>query len=262
MMWKVGAQCFESRLLLGTSRFPSPQVMQEALVSSGTEIVTVALRRQSPHERGGETFWELITRLKLTVLPNTAGCRSAKEAVSTAHLARELFNTRWIKLEVIGDEQNLVPDPFGLLEAARILSGEDFEIFPYTTDDIVVAERLLHAGCRVLMPWGSPIGSGQGLANPSALKNLRARFPEVPLILDAGIGRPSHAAQAMELGYDACLLNTAIATADDPVRMAKSFSLAAQAGRLAFEAGVMSPRATAVPSTPVLGTPFWNEVPS
>ena len=151
------------------------------------------------------------------MLPNTAGCHSVKEAVTTAHMARELFDTPWIKLEVIGDADTLQPDVFGLVEAARILSEDGFEVFPYTTEDLVVADRLVEAGCRVLMPWGAPIGSARGLNNVYGLKSLRAHFPDIPLVVDAGLGVPSHAAAAMELGYDAVLLNTAVAEAGDPV---------------------------------------------
>ena len=189
----------------------------------------------------------------MRVLPNTAGCHSVKEAVTTAEMAREIFGTAWIKLEVIGESDTLQPDVFGLLEAARTLNADGFEVFPYMTEDLVVAEKLLEAGCRVLMPWGAPIGSGRGLNNVFGLRALRAHFPEIPLIVDAGIGLPSHAAAAMELGYDAVLLNTAVAKAGDPAAMAKAFALGIEAGRAAFLAGPMEPRDMAAPSTPVLG---------
>jgi thiazole synthase len=258
-MWNVADCSLESRMLLGTSRFPSPQVMIDAIQRSGTQVVTVSLRRQSPNGEGGESFWNLIKNLDVKILPNTAGCRSAKEAVTTAHMARELLQTNWIKLEVIGDEQNLIPDPFGLVEAARILVQDGFEVFPYTTHDIVTAERLLHAGCRILMPWGSYIGTGQGLRYREELTSLRARFPTTPLIVDAGLGRPSHAAEAMELGMDGVLLNTAVALAGDPATMAEAFAMAVTSGRKAFESRPMETRKTAVPSTPVIGTPFWHQ---
>ncbi|ASJ74058.1 thiazole synthase [Granulosicoccus antarcticus] len=245
-----------SRLFLGTSLYPSPQIMLNAIAASGCEVVTVSLRRESSAEKSGQAFWSLIESANVRVLPNTAGCRGVKEAVNTAHMARELFKTPWIKLEVIGNDDTLQPDVFGLVEAARILIDEGFEVFPYTTDDLVVAERLLNAGCQVLMPWGAPIGSGRGLNNRYALKSLRANFPDVPLIVDAGIGLPSHATDALELGYDAILLNTAVAKAGDPVAMARAFSLAVQAGRSAWQAQPMLPRDMAAPSTPVLGTPF------
>ncbi|MCW6507697.1 thiazole synthase [Lichenifustis flavocetrariae] len=247
---------FESRLLLGTALYPSPAIMAEAARASRAEILTVSLRRESAAQRTGQDFWALIRETGATVLPNTAGCHSVKEAVTTAQMAREVFNTSWIKLEVIGEADTLQPDVFGLVEAARILSEDGFAVFPYTTDDLVVAERLVEAGCRVLMPWGAPIGSGRGLNNPYALRTMRAHFPDVPLIVDAGIGLPSHAAAAMELGYDAVLLNTAVAKAGDPVRMAQAFAKAIEAGRAAYEADPMEMRDMAAPSTPVLGKAF------
>ena len=242
-----------SRLLMGTSQYPSPAVLADAVRAAGAEIVTVSLRREAARLREGQDFWGLIRDLGVRVLPNTAGCYSVKEAVTTAHMAREVFATNWIKLEVIGEADTLQPDVFGLLEAARILAGEGFEVFPYMTEDLVLAEKLIAAGCKVLMPWGAPIGSGKGLNNVFGLRALRAHFPDVPLIVDAGIGLPSHAAAAMELGYDAVLLNTAIAKAGDPVAMARGFALAIEAGRAAFLAGPMAPRDMAAPSTPVVG---------
>jgi thiazole synthase len=244
-----------SRLLLGTAQYPSPAILAEAVRASQAEIVTVSLRRESARLRDGQDFWTLIRELGVRVLPNTAGCHSVKEAVTTAQMAREIFATNWIKLEVIGEADTLQPDVFGLVEAARILTEDGFAVFPYTTEDLVVADRLLEAGCRVLMPWGAPIGSGKGLNNLFGLRALRAHFPDVPLVVDAGIGLPSHAAAAMELGYDAILLNTAVAKAGDPVAMARAFALAIEAGRGAYLAGPMAPRDMAEPSTPVLGKP-------
>ena len=245
-----------SRLLCGTALFPSPATMADSVRASGAEIVTASLRRESGAERAGEAFWSLIRDLGVRVMPNTAGCRTAKEAVTTAQMAREVFGTPWVKLEVIGEDDTLQPDVFGLVEAAGILVREGFQVFPYTTEDLVVAEKLLGAGCEVLMPWGAPIGSARGLNNRYGLKALRAHFPDVPLVVDAGIGTPSHAAEAMELGYDAVLLNTAIAKSGDPVAMAKAFAMAIDAGRLAYRAGAMEPRDMAAPSTPVIGRPF------
>lgn len=245
-----------SRLLLGTSRYPSPAVLTEAVKASGTDIVTVSLRRESSSERSGQGFFAIIRSLGLRVLPNTAGCHSAKEAITTAHMAREVFGTAWIKLEVIGDEATLQPDVFGLVEAARVLCSEGFQVFPYTTEDLVVAEKLLDAGCRVLMPWGAPIGSGQGLNNVPGLRALRARFRDVPLIVDAGIGVPSHATRAMELGMDGVLINSAIARAGDPAGMAAAFAHAVKAGRTAFVAEPMPSCDVAIPSTPMAGRPF------
>jgi len=203
-------------------------------------------------------FLDLVRALGIPVLPNTAGCRTPKEAVTTAQMARELFGTDWIKLEVIANDDTLQPDLFGLVEAARILNTEGFKVFPYTTEDLGAAERLVAAGCEVLMPWGAPIGTGRGLANPYALATMRAYFPDTPLVIDAGVGAPSHAAKAMEMGYDAILLNTAVAKACDPVAMASAFSLAIAAGRTAHLAGIMPERDMARPSTPVAGTPFFD----
>jgi thiazole synthase len=242
-----------SRLLLGTSQYPSPAILADAVRASSASVVTVSLRREAGRLREGQDFWKLIRELGVRVLPNTAGCHSVKEAVTTAEMAREIFGTSWIKLEVIGEADTLQPDVFGLVEAARVLCDDGFDVFPYTTEDLVVAEKLLDAGCEVLMPWGAPIGSGRGLNNEFGLRALRAHFPDTPLIIDAGIGLPSHAAAAMELGYDAVLLNTAVAKAGDPAAMARAMALAIEAGRAAFVAGPMAPRDMAAPSTPVLG---------
>ena len=241
-----------SRLLLGSAQYPSPAHLADAITASGTQIVTVSLRRETA-QGSGAGFWDMLRQTGARILPNTAGCHTAAEAITTAQMAREIFATPWVKLEVIGHSDNLQPDVFALVEAAQELTQQGFQVFPYTTDDLVVGERLLDAGCEVLMPWGAPIGSGQGLRNPDALRAMRAHFPGVPLIVDAGIGRPSDAAQAMELGYDAVLLNTAVAKAGDPVAMARAMAQAVEAGRLGFESDPMEPRDMAVPSTPILG---------
>jgi thiazole synthase len=242
-----------SRLLLGTARYPSPAIMEEAIRASGAEIVTVSLRRETAGGGRGGQFFETIRALGVHVLPNTASCHTAKEAVLTARIARDLFATDWVKLEVIGHHDTLQPDVFALVEAARELCADGFNVFPYTTADLVVAEKLLEAGCGVLMPWASPIGSARGLVDPASLISMRAHFPDVPLIVDAGLGRPSHAAQAMELGYDAVLLNTAVAGAADPIAMARAFAAAIDAGHEGCRAGLLEPRDMAVPSTPVIG---------
>ncbi|SCB25223.1 thiazole synthase [Rhizobium hainanense] len=247
-----------SRLLLGTARYPSPAVLAEAVKRSQTGIVTVSLRRETAGGRNGGAFFEMIRGLGVRVLPNTAGCHGVSEAVLTAKMAREVFRTNWIKLEVIGNHDTLQPDVFALLESAKILTDEGFEVFPYTTDDLVVAERLLEAGCKVLMPWCAPIGTAAGPLNLSALRSMRAHFPEVPLIVDAGIGRPSHATTVMELGFDAVLLNTAVAGAGDPATMAEAFARAIDAGSQAFGAGMLEPRDMAVPSTPVIGKAVFS----
>ena len=257
-MLKLYGTEIASRMLLGTAGYASPDILRQAVEASGAEIVTVSLRRESARAKTGQGFWALIEELGCRVLPNTAGCRTAKEAIATAQMAREVFGTSWIKLEVIANDDTLQPEVFGLVEAAATLSADGFDVLPYTTEDLSVAERLVGAGCEVLMPWGSPIGSARGLANKSGLQTLRAYFPDTPLIVDAGLGAPSHAAEAMEMAYDAVLLNTAIAKADDPVKMAKGFARAVEAGRLAYKAGIIEPRDMASPSTPVAGTPFFK----
>jgi len=251
-----------SRLLLGTAQYPSPQSLLDAIASSECQIITTAVRRQSPGNHAKEnsqTYWQTLQDSGCHLLPNTAGCHSAKEAITTAEMAREIFHTPWIKLEVIGDDYNLQPDPFALVEAAEVLVKREFQVFPYCTDDLILCRRLLDVGCQVLMPWGSPIGTGQGLLNKVNLITLRERLPDIPLIIDAGIGAPSHASEAMELGFDAVLLNTAVAKARQPATMAKAFSQAISAGRLAWEAGLMQTRQTATPSTPTIGQPFWHK---
>jgi thiazole synthase len=257
-MLELYGKRFSSRLLLGTAQYPSPSTLRQAVEASGAEIVTVSLRRESARARTGQGFWELIEQLGVRVLPNTAGCRTPKEAITTAEMARELFGTPWIKLEVIANDDTLQPDLFGLIEAATVLCAEGFEVLPYTTEDLSAAERLVAAGCAALMPWAAPIGSARGLVNKEGLKTLRAYFPDLPLIVDAGVGAPSHAAEVMEMGYDGVLLNTAIAKAGDPAKMAVAFAKAIEAGRLAFEAGLLEPRDMAAPSTPVAGTPFFK----
>jgi len=252
----IGGARLDSRLFLGTAGYPSPKVLQDAIAASGTQVVTVGLKRQLAGDSQPNDFLAMVRATGARLLPNTAGCRTANEAVTLSRMARELFDTNWIKLEVVGDEHTLQPDPFELVEAARTLVRDGLEVFPYCTDDLVSCQRLLDVGCRILMPWGAPIGSGQGLLNPTALRTLRARLPGVVLVVDAGIGSPCDAVQAMELGFDAILLNSAVAQARDPVTMAQAFRLAVEAGRLAWEAGIMARQDMAVPTTPVTGRPF------
>jgi len=247
-----------SRLLLGTSQYPSPAILHAAVAASATGVVTVSLRREAARQQTGQRFFEMIADWDVRILPNTAGCRTVKDAVTTAQMAREVFDTRWVKLEVIANDDTLQPDVFALVEAAGELVRQGFQVFPYTTEDLGVAERLMAAGCEVLMPWGAPIGTGRGLANPYALTTMRNYFKGVPLIVDAGIGAPSHAAQAMEMGYDGILLNTAISKAADPAGMAAAFADAVSAGRRAWRSGLMEQREMAAPSTPVAGTPFFD----
>lgn len=256
--WVLEGKEFDSRMMIGSALYPSPKVMKEAIEASGSQIVTVSLRRQAGGS-GDNPFWDIIKSLDVQVLPNTAGCHTAKEAITTAMMAREVFGTNWIKVEVIGNQYNLQPDPFELVEATKVLIKEGFRVLPYTTDDLVLAQKLVDAGCTTLMPWGSPIGSGRGLMNPYTLKAIRKQFPHLQLVVDAGIGKPSHAIQAMELGYDGILLNSAVALAHDPVQMAEAFKHAVQGGRLGYHAGAMQERDMASPSTPTVGTPFWHQ---
>jgi thiazole synthase len=257
--WSIAGEVLHSRLFIGSALYPSPAIMEESIRASKAQVVTVSLRRQGVNKDAGESFWKIIRNLGIHVLPNTAGCHSAKEAITIAQMAREVFGTHWIKLEVIGDQYNLQPDPYETVEAAKVLVKEGFEVFPYTTDDLVVAKKLVDAGCNILMPWGSPIGSGKGVMNPYNLQAIREAFPDMPLIVDAGLGKPSHAMEAMELGYNGILINSAVALAQDPAAMARAFALAVEAGRLGYEAGVMQERELASPSTPTVGTPFWHQ---
>lgn len=257
-MWNLFGKTLSSRLWLGTARYPSLQTMQDAISASGSNLVTVSLRRQSPEEKAGETFWAAIKALNCHVLPNTAGCRTAQEAVTTAEMAREIFDTNWIKLEVIGDDYTLQPDPFELVKAAELLIKKGFEVFPYCTEDLILCQRLVDCGCKVIMPWAAPIGSGKGLLHLHALEILRTRLPDTVLVIDAGIGKPHHAAQAMELGFDAVLLNTAVSLAHDPIKMAGAFRHAVIAGRMGYESGLMLEQNCAQPSTALLDTPFWH----
>ncbi|MGE5452877.1 MAG: thiazole synthase [Acidobacteriota bacterium] len=259
--WRIGDTLLTSRFLLGTAGYPSPQVLREAIEASQSQVLTLGLKRTLGVPGGGDNGFVQIIRDTARehgahLLPNTAGCRSAREAITLAHMARELLGTHWIKLEVVGDEQTLQPDPFELVDAARQLIADGFEVLPYCTDDLVSAQRLVDAGCRILMPWAAPIGSGLGLLNPWALRTLRARLPGITLIVDAGLGAPSHATAAMELGVDAVLLNSAVSQSRDPVGMARAFRHAVQAGREGFQAGLMPTSDVAVATTPVGGQPF------
>ena len=257
MSWHIADQDLDSRFFLGTAAYPSPQIMFDAVRASGAQVITVGLKRQAAAGMdGGQAYFSMLQELGCHLLPNTAGCGTAAEAVALAHMARELFDTDWIKLEVVGDDHTLQPDVFELVSAAETLVRDGFQVFPYCTDDLIVCQRLLDVGCEILMPWGAPIGSGQGLIHLSALRTLRDRFPDTPLIVDAGIGSPMDAVQAMELGFDAVLLNSAVARALDPVRMAEAFKLAVEAGRMAWEAGIMAEQDMAIATTPVSGRPF------
>jgi len=249
-----------SRLFIGSALYPSPEVMQQSIQASGAQVVTLSLSRQNPQANGGQTFWNLIQSLGLHLLPNTAGCHTVSDAVNMALMSRELFQTDWIKLELVGDDYNLQPDPIDLVKATEILLNKGFKVLPYCTDDLVIARHLIELGCEVIMPWGSPIGTGKGILNPYAIQAIRDRFPEITLIIDSGIGKPSHATQAMEMGVDAILLNTAIAHAHNPVMMAQAFAQSIEAGRLAYSSGLISERSTAKPSTPTLDQPIWHQI--
>ncbi len=254
-------ETFSSRFLLGTALYASPQHMLDAIAASGCQMVTLSLRRQNPHNKDGASLWQAIAGTGKQLLPNTAGCKSPQEAITLAEMSREIFQTDWIKLEVIGDDYSLQPCPFGLVEAAAELIRRGFKVLPYCTDDLVLCQKLLSVGCQVLMPWGAPIGTGLGLMNKYALRSLRERLPHTPLIIDAGLGAPSQACEAMEMGFDGVLLNTAVAKAANPATMAQAFAQAIEAGRSAYLAGLMVKRQTASPSTPTIGQPFWHQKP-
>ena len=246
-----------SRLLLGSAHYPSLAQLQQAIVQSQCAAVTLSLRRQAPAEHGGEQFWQQLKNLALPLLPNTSGCHTVAQVLNLARMSRELFATNWIKLELTGDDYNLQPEPVLLLEAAECLLADGFAVLPYCTDDLVLCKRLYQLGCKVLMPWAAPIGSGLGVINPYALRTLRERLPDATLIVDAGLGKPSQACQVMEYGYDAVLLNSAVARAGDPVQMACAFAQAVNAGRQAFLAGTIAASDFAIASTPLPDTPFW-----
>ena len=248
----IGGETFTSRLLLGTGGAPSLESLERAIRASGTQLVTVALRRVEASSSGA--MLEVLDRCGVRLLPNTAGCRTAREAVLTARLAREAFGTPWVKLEVIGDEHTLLPDPIELFEAAEQLVAEGFTVLAYTTDDPILGRRLADAGCAAVMPLGSPIGSGLGIRNPHNIALLRDAV-SVPVVLDAGIGTASDAALAMELGCDAVLLASAVTRARDPERMALAMRHGVEAGRLARGAGRIPRRWHAEASTPMSGLP-------
>ena len=258
----IAGERISSRFWLGSSLYPSPDCMVEAMQAAQPGFITVSARRQTARQLSDNGHWDYLEHWmkdhSARILPNTAGCSTASEAVLLANMTRELFETDWIKLEVIGDDYTLQPDPFELLKAARELVDQGFKVLPYCTEDLVLCQRLLDAGCPAVMPWGAPIGTGRGLQNLTGLLTLRERLPDAVIIIDAGLGRPSQAAQALELGFDAVLLNTAVAQSPDPVGMARAFAAAVMAGRTARQAGLMIARDSAQASTPVIGMPFWH----
>jgi thiazole synthase len=249
---RIADRTFQSRLIIGTGGFRNLQVMEEAVRASGAEMATLALRRVDPGARG--SIVDVLERAGCFLLPNTAGCFTARDAVATAQLAREAFETEWVKLEVIGDDKTLLPDPAELLEAAETLVADGFTVLPYTNDDPILARRLEDVGCAAVMPLGSPIGSGMGIRNPYNLR-LILEHARVPVILDAGIGTTSDAAIAMEMGCAGVLLASAVSRAEDPAKMAHAMRLAVEAGRLAHEAGRIPRRLYAEASTPLEGVP-------
>jgi thiazole synthase len=249
----IAGRSFRSRLFVGTGKYRSKQLMARCHAVSGTEMITLAVRRVNLTDKTKESELDFIDRSKIHILPNTAACYTADEAIRTARLAREAGLSNWIKLEVIGDARTLFPDNEGLLEATRTLVKEGFIVLPYTTDDLVNARKLVDAGAAAVMPLAAPIGSGLGIQNAVNLRILREAITDVPLIVDAGVGTASDAAIAMEMGYDGLLLNTAISDAEDSERMALAMKLAVEAGRHAFLAGRMPKREYAVASSPLVG---------
>src|SRR5689334_18917579 len=248
----IAGKTFQSRLIIGTGKYPSNAVMAKAHEASGAEIVTVAVRRVNISDRSKESLLDYIDTSKLFLLPNTAGCYTADEAIRTARLGREAGLSNWVKLEVIGDERTLFPDTEALLEATRVLVKEGFVVLPYTNDDPVVCRKLEEAGAAAVMPLGAPIGSGLGIQNPNNIRIIKEQA-RVPVIVDAGVGTASDATVAMELGADAVLMNTAIALAADPVAMAHAMRLGVEAGRLAFRAGRIPRKSYASASSPLEG---------
>ena len=250
---RIADREFHSRLFVGTGKYRSNPEMVRCHEASGSEVVTVAVRRVNWSDKSGESIANHIDRSKFFILPNTAACYTADEAIRTARLGREVGLSNWVKLEVIGDERTLFPDNQGLLEATRVLAKEGFVVLPYTTDDLINARRLIDAGAAAVMPLAAPIGSGLGIQNLTNLRILREMITEVPLIVDAGVGTASDAAIAMELGFDGLLMNTAIAAADDAVMMAEAMKYAVIAGRKAFLAGRMPKKLYASASSPMAG---------
>jgi thiazole synthase len=250
---RIADREFQSRLFVGTGKYRSFQEMARCHTASGAEVVTVAVRRVNLTDKSKESLIDYIERSKLFILPNTAACYNADEAIRTARLGREVGLSNWVKLEVIGDQKTLFPDNEGLVEATRVLAREGFVVLPYTNDDLVNARKLIDAGAAAVMPLGAPIGSGLGIQNSTNLRILRESITEVPLILDAGVGTASDAAIAMELGFEGVLMNTAIAEAEESEKMAEAMKLAVQAGRLAFLAGRMPKKLYASASSPLAG---------
>lgn len=257
-MWQVAGQSLSSRLFLGSANYPSLKVLVEAIQAAKSDVVTVSLRRSRLKQGDQSSFFDALKKTQAHFLPNTSGCFSLSEIITVSEMAREIFETDWVKLEAIGDDYTLFPDPILLVEATKELISRGFKVFPYTSPDIVVCQKLADAGCDILMPLAAPIGSGQGPIYLQDLERIRERFPKHHLIVDAGIGKPSHAAQVMEMGYDGVLLNTAVAEARDPIAMARAFAQAIDAGFNAAQAGMVEAHRDAKPSSPLIDRPFWH----
>lgn len=258
-MWQVGEKQIKSRMMLGSAGYPTLNHLIHSIQKSKTEIVTVSLRRARIEDKNTSGFLKEIEKTGVNFLPNTSGCFSFNDIITVSEMAREIFETNWIKLEAIGDDFTLFPDPLLLVEAAKELNKRNFTVFPYTSPDIVVCQHLADAGCDIIMPLAAPIGSGQGPIYMQDLERLRHKFSKHTLIVDAGIGKPSHAAAVMELGYDGVLLNTAVAKSGNPAQMAQSFANAIEAGHHAYKSGLISESAHAIASSPLIDQPFWHQ---
>ena len=248
-----------SRLMLGSAGYPTLKSLIDSIQVSETNVVTVSLRRARAEDQENSTFLKEIEKTNVRFLPNTSGCFSLDDIITVSEMAREIFETNWVKLEAIGDDFTLFPDPLLLVQAAKELNNRGFKVFPYTSPDIVLCQHLADAGCDILMPLAAPIGSGQGPIYDQDLIRIRDKFPKHTLIVDAGIGKPSHAAQVMEWGYDGVLLNTAVSQAGDPALMASSFAKAIEAGRNAYQAGMIAQSDHAIASSPQIDQPFWHQ---
>ena len=258
-MWNVGGRQLSSRLMLGSAKYPSLEQLVQAIKNAETNVVTISLRRSRLKDQAESQFIQEIANTGIHFLPNTSGCFSMDEIITVAEMAREIFSTNWVKVEAIGDDYTLYPDPMILVPVTAELIKRDFIVFPYTSPDLVICQKLVDVGAQILMPLAAPIGTGLGPIYQYDLERLRDRFTEQTLIVDAGIGRPSHAAQVMEMGFDGVLLNTAVAEARDPVVMAGAFAGAIRAGYDAYRAGMIEPHSQARASSPMIDRPFWHQ---
>lgn len=255
-MWELAHRLCHSRLLVGTAQYPSLDILLAAILASKTQVLTVSLKHENIQAQQNQRFFTALQTVDCWVLPNTAGCVNATEAIEIAEISREIFQTNWIKVEVVCPDLLLQPNPFELVKVVPELLRRGFEVFPFCTDDLALCHQLYDSGCEILMPWAAPIGSGKGIINPFALRALRRNLPKATLIVDAGIGSPQHALMAMQLGCDGVLVNSAIAKALDPIMMAQAFALAVESGRLSYLAGVMPESDMAIASTLLADTLF------